>query len=135
MDFLERMREVIREANENAPAPRVNLQRRMEQEERIRVSGEVYNIHKRSLPPGLDQPILWNIPLAEAQYWIHNKLKAKLVDSEKRIVHYYDKVRQDGHKAGIFDNDYDANTLLKEEPHDKLEVFKTPEANEPDWKG
>lgn len=73
------------------------------------VIGPLYNIHKRSLPVGLDKPIIWNLSEAEANKW-KDKLKPKLIDEEKRIVHYYDKVRQDGHKSGVYDNNLESLT-------------------------
>jgi len=67
------------------------------------VWGELYSIHKRSLPVGLDQPIMWNLPKDEAEKLIKNHFKAKLIDEDKRIVHYYDKVKQD-RRYSVCDN-------------------------------
>ena len=67
----------------------------------------LYNVHKRSLPPEINKCILYNLTEEEANWWISTKLKPKLVeyieDGPRKVI-YYDKVRTDGWKAGIFDN-------------------------------
>jgi hypothetical protein len=65
-----------------------------------------YNIQKRSLPVGLDQTVVFRITKEEVPQW-KQRLKPKLISYEDhgmRTVHYYDVVRADGYKAGIYDN-------------------------------
>jgi hypothetical protein len=78
------------------------------------VPNVLYNIHKRSLPIGEDKPVVFNLNERDADNWIKQKLKPKLIENQitgKKKAYYYDKVRQDGHKSGLFDNDV---PLIKE---------------------
>jgi len=71
---------------------------------------KLYNIHKRSLPVGLDKPVAWHFTRLQAIEFIEKRLKAKEYIDEhtnRPIVIYYDIVRQDGYKSGIYDNDSD----------------------------
>lgn len=66
----------------------------------------LYNIHKRSLPIGVDKPILFNLTESEAKHYLE-RLKPKLIQYNSdglRIVHYYEKVRTDGPKPSIYAN-------------------------------
>lgn len=108
--FLKELDEIIERYEKRKSKPKLNHHRANELNKIA--TGPLWDIHKRSLPVGLDQPIMLNLSHAEATKWIQ-KLKPKLVDEENRIVHYYDKVRQDGYKTGVFDNDL--KSLLKEE--------------------
>ena len=66
-----------------------------------------YQIHKRSLPVGTDQIIMVGLTYDEALKW-KAKLKPKLIQYQidgPRVVHYYDIVREDGYKSGVYDND------------------------------
>lgn len=67
----------------------------------------LYDIHKRSLPVGTDQVIAIGFTKAEAQWFIKGRLKTKTFQDQmgRTYVIYYDAVRQDGGKAGVFDND------------------------------
>lgn len=53
---------------------------------------KLYNIHKRSLPPGIDKIVVFNVTKKEAEWWIESKLKAKCYengpDDSKTIVYY-----------------------------------------------
>lgn len=68
-----------------------------------------YNINVRDLPPtGLNKPVVFGLDEREADWLIATKLKPKLMEYDKendiRKVVYYEKVRDDGWKAGIYDN-------------------------------
>lgn len=70
----------------------------------------VYNIHRRSLPPGLNKPIVLNLTLRDADLLLKLFFKTRVAKNDnseecKFEQIYYDKVRVDGYKADIFDND------------------------------
>ena len=57
------------------------------------IKGKEFHIYKRSLPPGLDKIVIWNVSKEEAEWLIENRLKTKLyfndaTDSKTYI--YYD---------------------------------------------
>jgi hypothetical protein len=94
-----------------------------------------YNIQKRSLPPGLDQTIVYRVTKDEADLW-KRMLKAKIISYEDhgpRTVHYYDVVRDDGYKAGIYENDV---AIVKEEGSDisSAQIEITRDYSELDWR-
>jgi hypothetical protein len=70
------------------------------------VLGVRYNIHKRSLPVGLDLPIAWGVSEDEATKLIAKCLKSRLIKDEKETydVIYYDMVREDGLRSSVYDN-------------------------------
>jgi len=73
----------------------------------LKVEIHDWRIHKRSLPVGLDKPVMFNLTEEEAKKEL-KRLKPQLVEynEEKniRVVHYYDKVRSDGYLAGVYEN-------------------------------
>ena len=83
-----------------------------------------WRIHKRSLPVGLDQPIMFNLSEDEANKYI-KRLKPKLVEyneeTGQRTVHYYDKVRNDGYLSGVYDN---TGEIIKEGEERDPEVLE-----------
>jgi len=73
-----------------------------------------WTIHKRSLPVGLDDPIVFNLTEQEAENWLARMKPKIVVDDGKhqRVVYYYAKVRDDGYLAGVYDN---PKQIIKEE--------------------
>lgn len=58
----------------------------------------LFNIYKRSLPPGLDKLILIGLTRYEAERWLAEKLKAKVFTDdarESKTLIYYDMLPQD----------------------------------------
>lgn len=72
----------------------------------------LYNLHKRSLPVGLDRPVAFRLLLEDCTRLL-KLLKPKVVDQENRTVHYYDRVREDGYKGGVYDNELGASEILR----------------------
>ena len=57
-----------------------------------------FNIHKRSLPPGIDKPVVLSITRAEADRWVGQRLKARSYTDDARdskTLVYYDIVPED----------------------------------------
>lgn len=69
----------------------------------------IFNIHRRTTNGRVNQPVMWNIETEKNADWLVNKFfkASEKVDEDtgKTECTYYEKVRQDGHKAGIYDND------------------------------
>ncbi len=65
----------------------------------------LYNIRKRSLPPGIDQIVVFAITLLNAKRWIETRLKAKILNDGKTVI-YYDIVPQNaiGNQESIYYN-------------------------------
>jgi len=65
-----------------------------------------YNIHKRSLPVGLDKPIMWGLREEEAKIVIAKLLKSRRLmnNMEEYDWIYYDMVREDGQRSSVFYN-------------------------------
>lgn len=64
-----------------------------------------YNIHERSLPVGVDKPVMWGLTKEESQKLLRGYLKTKVVlEDEKMTVVYYDVVKDNGELSGVFDN-------------------------------
>lgn len=57
-----------------------------------------YNIHKRSLPVGIDRVVVFGITKEDAEWWVDKKLKTRCyensVDDSKTII-YYDVIPVD----------------------------------------
>lgn len=74
-----------------------------------------YNVHKRSLPAGIDNIVVLNVTKLEAEWWIENKLKAKVyhnnAEDTKTIV-YYDVVPVDASpkERSIYFNNHPVTT-------------------------
>jgi len=152
-DFAKELQDRIKRIDEELDPKKMQADRderdkRVEEEQKKtnQVFGELYSIHKRRLVRDadpvkqLDQRILWNLPANEIGWWM-DKLKTKLIDEEKGIVEYYEKVRQDGKFAGVLDNEYAGSAVVKPEGSDDIvEVLKgeskyDSQITEPDWKG
>ena len=62
------------------------------------VQVKLYNIHKRSLPPGIDRVVIFGVAKEEGEWWIERKLKAKCfqndTDDTKTVI-FYDLVPVD----------------------------------------
>lgn len=61
-------------------------------------SVKLYNVHKRSLPPGIDKIVVFNLTKEEAEWWVENKLKARCYENapdDSKTVIYYDIVPVD----------------------------------------
>ena len=53
----------------------------------------LYNVHKRSLPVGIDNIVLFSVSKKEAHWWIENKLRTRAYQddtSDSKTVIYYD---------------------------------------------
>lgn len=61
----------------------------------VRPISRRFNIHKRSLPPGIDKPVVFNVAKKEAEWWIDRILRTRCYindpDDSKTLV-YYDAV-------------------------------------------
>ena len=66
-----------------------------------KVEGIRYNIHKRSLPVGINKPVLFGLSEDDANKWIsHNHTKI-LPDG---VIIYYEKVLADSEKHDVYEN-------------------------------
>lgn len=50
---------------------------------------ELFNIHKRSLPVGVDKPVFYNVTREAAKKLFDVVLKTKMIDS---VIYYYDLI-------------------------------------------
>jgi hypothetical protein len=95
MNFSERFKEICKEIKRNIPNP----------EEEPPRPAVLHNIHKRSLPVGLDRPVMFGLAKEEAQYLLKHYLKTKVITTDERdSIIYYDVVKDNGELAGVFDN-------------------------------
>lgn len=64
----------------------------IKQREPERIQEKLFNIHKRSLPVGIDKIVVFNAPKADATWWVESKLKTKCyengADDSKTIIYY-----------------------------------------------
>lgn len=54
---------------------------------------KLFNVHKRSLPPGLDKIVVFAVTKQEAEWWVEHKLKTKCYEygpDDSKTVIYYD---------------------------------------------
>lgn len=69
-----------------------------QQEQRPEKPVKLFNIHKRSLPVGLDKVIVFGITKEDAEWWVERKLKTKCYqndeDDSKTLI-YYDVIPVD----------------------------------------
>lgn len=77
----------------------------------------LFNIHKRSLPVGIDKKVFVNLSKKDAQFLIDHILKSKVyfdTEKESKTLIYFDMVPQDAtpKEKSIF---YNTVELLKEE--------------------
>lgn len=77
--FAKFCKELSEEAKESPPPPAKKIER-------------LYNLHRRSLPLGIDVPVVFGVTKAEGLLLINNKLKVK--DVNGRII-FYDFVPTD----------------------------------------
>lgn len=66
--------------------------------ERVEPPVKRFNVHRRSLPVGIDKKVVFNVTRAEGEWWIENKLKARIYEddeAETKTVIYYDLVPVD----------------------------------------
>ena len=95
MNFAERFKEVCEEIKRTIPLQGKELAR----------DEVLYNIHKRSLPIGLDKPVMFGLTKEETHHLLKGYLKTKLtVVDEKDMVIYCDIIKDNGELAGVFDN-------------------------------
>lgn len=85
---------------------------------------KLFNIHKRSLPPGIDIIVVYNVTKKESEWWVENILKAKCYqneDSDSKTLIYYDVIPVDAkpHERSIYHNE--EQITIEEFPD-----FKTP---------
>lgn len=148
MDFVAKLKQAAQKIDQEAD-PEFQLKRAAKIQEKREAyrrrlqerMGDLFDIHARQLVDGKDpreckdKPILLNLSETEADMW-KKRLRTRMVDEEKRIVQYYEKVRQDGKNAGVLDNEYSGQSILKineEEP--RVELIPTPRYDDIDWKG
>lgn len=63
----------------------------------VTASSQLYNIHKRSLPPGIDKVLVIGVTKTEGEWWVNNVLKAKVYTDDSRngkTLVYYDLIPQ-----------------------------------------
>ncbi len=53
---------------------------------------KLFNIHKRSLPAGVDTRVVFNISESEAKTWVDKRLRTKVYESGSGNYMYYDIV-------------------------------------------
>ena len=56
---------------------------------------KLFNIHKRSLPVGIDKIVMWNVTKAQANWLIEKRLKARVYHDdvkETKTLIYYDAI-------------------------------------------
>lgn len=54
-----------------------------------------FNIHKRSLPVGIDKVVVFGVTKEEAEWWVENKLKTKCYQNEpddSKTLIYFDVI-------------------------------------------
>jgi len=71
-----------------------------------------YNIHKRSLPVGIDKVVVFSVLKAEAEWWIERRLKAKAYHDDpkdSKTIIYYDIIPVDAtpRERSVFHNPKD----------------------------
>lgn len=74
---------------------RIRKMDRLEPETPAPVVPEVkrYNIHKRSLPVGIDKIVVIGVTKAEADWWIENRLQTRCYENapyDSKTIIYYD---------------------------------------------
>jgi hypothetical protein len=102
MNFSERFKEICDEIKKTLPD-----KKEIESLDHVPARPRIkYNIHKRSLPIGIDKVVMVGLTREEADWIINRKLKAKIVNTEQGInqVIYYEAIQEDGTLGGIFEN-------------------------------
>lgn len=97
---------------------------RKEREERNRPL-HTYTVNKRSLPVGINKPVIWGLSQEEAQAWIKDHNKTTVLDVHgtdvQRII-YFDAVKDDGKEHSIYENECTKKTLLKVSTKKDVEI-------------
>lgn len=83
--------------------------------------GKLFNIHKRSLPVGIDVIILFNLSKDEADWWVEHRLHTKCYDdaeTQSKTVIYYDvlPVGASPKEKNVYRNDV---KLIADDPYSK----------------
>lgn len=105
MNFLEKFREIC--ATVDTDILGVVSVGRYDRREPKKVV--LFDIYKRSLPPGINKAVLIGLTKADAEKWLEDKLKAKVFHDEVRdykTLIYYDMVPQNAlpHERSIYFN-------------------------------
>lgn len=83
-----------------------------------------HNIHKRSLPVKIDQPIMWGLTEKEAQFILSKILKTKMTENaDEKYITYYDMVREDGIRSSVYDNP--PGVVVQESSNDQFDNWIT----------
>lgn len=95
-DFLKEFQERIKRLDrEDLPQEQIEAAKKKQE---IPENVKLYNIHKRSLPVGLDKVVIFSITKEDAEWWIEHKLKSKCyhndADDSKTLI-YYDVIPVD----------------------------------------
>lgn len=59
---------------------------------------KLFNVHKRSLPPGVDRIVVFGVTKEEAEWWVENKLKTKCYENgpdDSKTLIYFDIIPVD----------------------------------------
>ena len=102
MNFSEKFKEICDEIRSTLPV-KVEIEPMEYTPDKPRV---LYNIHKRSLPTGLDKVVMVGLTREDADWIISRKFKAKVIETEdgtNQII-YYDAISEDSELRGLFDN-------------------------------
>ena len=93
-----------------------------------------FNIHKRSLPVGIDEIVVHNVTKEEAKWWVDRRLKTKCYEDgarQTKTLIYYDVIPVDAKpkERSIF---FNPRPVVTEGA--RYEEFTTPYPPEVDWK-
>lgn len=95
MDFLAKFKKIC--ANIDNPSLEIVPVARYDEPVKPKTV-RLFNIHKRSLPPGIDTVVLIGLTRDEAETWLNDKLKARVFNDDARdskTLIYYDMLPQD----------------------------------------
>jgi hypothetical protein len=84
MDFLKKFQQTCKEIEETLP-------------KRVRVEEKLFNIHKRSLPVGIDKVIIVGVTKKEGDKLLENSLVSRVYydsDNDSKTLIYYDLIPQ-----------------------------------------
>lgn len=98
--------------------------------------GKLYHIYKRSLPPGIDKHVIFNVNKEEANWLMKHVLKAKVYHNEPddtKTVIFYEPLPVDAtpKERNIF---YNPGPLTKENPDEETAEIARP-WDDPSWIG
>lgn len=94
MTFLEKQLEKLKAAALYDRAPRIASPEPQEAAPYV----QRFNIHKRSLPVGIDKVVVFGVTRHEAERWIEGRLKTRLYhhdDKNSKTLIYYDVIPVD----------------------------------------